>query len=57
MSPLKQGRMSAAIKEILRNPLFFRFVRLEILRRITNRLSKLRAKLFISSHVGANSSN
>lgn len=57
MSPLKQGRMSAAITEILRNPLFFRFVRLEILRRITNRLSKLRAKLFISSHVGANSSN
>ena len=51
--PLKQGKMSIAIPEMLRNPLFFRFVRLEILRRLNNQRSKLKAKLGNSNQFSA----
>ncbi|HCF30376.1 MAG TPA: hypothetical protein DEV81_24975 [Cyanobacteria bacterium UBA11049] len=34
--PLKQGKLSTAITEMLRNPLFFRYARLEILRRLNH---------------------
>lgn len=45
--PLKQGKLSTALTQMVHNPLFFRFVGLELLRRLKLQWHNLRSKLSI----------
>lgn len=45
MRPLKQGNLSIALAQMIHNPLFFRFVLLEILRRIKLQWNHLSSRL------------
>ena len=54
-TPLKQGKLSTAITEMLRNPLFFRFVGLEILKRLNQVVVDLKYKFGVRQKFSSDS--
>lgn len=49
--PLKQGKLATALNEMIYNPLFFKFVGLELLRRLKLQWHNLRARLSIQNFI------